>query len=243
MVFLDEDNFQPIWNGTNIYNLRSDGPGPWLRFEDLDQPAVSSALTAVYTAARETPAFKKARAASERLLRSESLRLTFARLARQGHDQLNQVLQESQIGQAHERGLSVLRELYAGTPVEDIVQEFRRYNKLVQQIIWTILGLAEVVPEPIVIRDVTGTVRCTFDDGGAPFVRLTSTDFGAWVFRLTHPIQVAVGLPLDGLYNLVGFTMAFASGAANDFSLVPLSWAAGQWPPTNRLESHEGTDA
>lgn len=232
MVFLDEDNFHPIWNQTNVHNLRSDESGPWLKFEGLNQPTVAAALGQVYNAARATPAYAQAKEASGRLGRSRTLLLVWAQLAQRGHAELNKALQESPIGEGRERGDAILRELYAATSVEALAVAFQRYNRLVQQIVWTILGLAEVVPGPVVIGDVVGTVRCTIDDAEGPFVRLTSTNAAAAFLRLTHPVQIAMGLPLDGTYNLVGYTMTLAPDAASDFSLVPLGWAAGQWPPS-----------
>jgi hypothetical protein len=240
-AFLDEDNFHPIWNQTNVHNLRTDQIGPWLKFEGLDMPAMAAALGAVYRAAKATPVYARAKEASEHLQRSRGLQVTWARLAQQGHRELDEALQQVPIGDGSQRGLQILGSLYAGTPVEDIAVAFRRYNKLVQGIVWTILGFAEVVPEPVVITDVIGTVRCTVDDTGSPFVRLTSTDAASAFLRLTHPIRLAMGLPLDGLYTLVGYSMTLASGGASDLSLVPLSWAAGEWPPSTQARS--ATDA
>ena len=39
-----------------------------------------------------------------------------------------------------------MRTTYAGTRVEQVAIAFERYNRLVQHIVWSILGLAEIIP-------------------------------------------------------------------------------------------------
>lgn len=72
--------------------------------------------------------------------------------------------------------------------------------------------------------------RCTVDANGEPFISTTSTDAGGAILRVTHPIWLETGTPLDGLHSVIGLTMRFASGAATDLHLTPLRHAAGEWP-------------
>lgn len=188
----------------------------------------------MYSSARATPAYEKVLRADSELQRSPRKLTTWAKLAEKGHRQLEETSRGLTIQEARQRGLEIVRSTYAGTPVENIANAFRRYNRLVQQIICSILGLAEVIPGPFVLTDPVGTLRCTRDRGASPFIRLTSVDATGVFLRLTHPIWVDTGTPLDGLHVLVGYTMNLAPEAASDLSLTPVRWSAGYWPDKHR---------
>jgi hypothetical protein len=134
------------------------------------------------------------------------------------------------ISEGRQRGQEIVRTIYAGTAVENIAAAFRRYNRLVQHIVWSILGLAEIPPAPFVLSDPVGTLRCTRSPDGSPFIRVTSTSASEVVLRLTYPVWLETGTPLDGLHLLVGYTMTLAPGASSDLSLTPIRWSAGTWP-------------
>lgn len=228
-VFVDEDNFQPIWGHANLYDLRSDTPGRHLDFEELGSSDVRAALKVIYEATRATPAYEDALRADRELAQSRDKVITWARLAQEGHAELREALDGLVIQDGRRRGEEIVRSLYADTPVEGIAAAFRRYNKLVQQVVWSILGLAEASPDPLVLRDPIGTLRCTHDDDGSPFIRVTSTSASEVFLRLTYPIWLDTGTPLDGLHLLIGITMTLGPASACDLSLTPIRWSAGLW--------------
>lgn len=230
LMLIDEDNMQPILGQTNVYDLRSETVGRHLAFEGLSDPQVLPALTAVYRAARATPAYESAFGADGELQRSPRKLAIWAKLAEKGHSELQATSRGLTIQDARQRGLEIVRSTYAGTAVEGIANAFRRYNRLIQQIVWSILGLAEVIPAPFVLTDPVGTIRCTRDSDANPFIRVTSVSATSVFLRLTHPIWVNTGTPLDGLHVLVGYTTNLASQAASDLSLTPVRWSAGYWP-------------
>jgi hypothetical protein len=229
LIFVDEDNLQPILGRRNIYDLRSETVGRHLDFEGLSEPEVRNALTTVYMAARATPAYEDALRADNDLQRSPRKLALWAQLAEKGHRGL-QATTGLTIQEARQRGLESVIATYADTPVEDIASAFRRYNRLVQQIIWSVLGLAEIIPEPFVLTDPVGTLRCTPATDASPFIRVTSIKATSVFLRPTHPIWLETRTPLDGLYLLVGYSMNLAPGAASDLSLTPITWSAGYWP-------------
>jgi hypothetical protein len=229
-VFVDEDNFQPVWGQSNLFDLRSDTPGRHLAFEGLADPDVRAALSQIFKAAKTTPAYENALRADRELERSQEKLMLWARLAKQGHDNLAAALHNLMIGEGRQRGLEIVSTVYAGTQVEGVADAFRRYNRLVQQVIWSLLGLAEIIPTPFLLTKAVGTLRCTRDADGSPFIRVTSVE-GADVFlRVTYPVWLDTGTPLDGLHLLIGYTMYVAGGALSDLSLTPMSWSAGCWP-------------
>ena len=230
VVFIDEDNFQPIWGQMNLYDLRSETPGRHLNFEGLSAPDVRAALSAVYQAARATPAYEEVLRADHQLESSHDKLILWAGLAQKGHQDLEAALRSLTISDGRQRGLEIVRTNYAGTPVEDIAAAFQRYNRLVQHIIWSILGLAEIAPGPFVLTDPVGTLRCTRDIDGIPFIRVSSMEATNVTLRITYPVWLDTGTPLDGLHLVVGYTMTLASGAACDLSLTPIRSDAGCWP-------------
>lgn len=229
-VFVDEDNFQPIWGQPNLYDLRSDTLGAHLDFEGLNNPEVRVALAAVYKEARATPAYEAALRADRDLERSRDLLIAWALIAAKGHKNLGNALRSLPIGEGQRHGREIVRTTYAGTPVEEIAGAFQRYNQLVQRIIWSILGLAEIATGPYVLTEPIGTLRCTRSDVGSPFIRVSTENATNDFLRCTHPVRLETGTPLDGVHTLVGYTMAFASATTIDLSLEPISWFAGLWP-------------
>lgn len=234
-TLIDDDNLYPIWNESSVYGLRSDSPGYSLRFEGLDESGVADVLRAIYHTAKATPAYAQARWASDRLRGSRDLLRSWLEVAQQVVGELEAIGREQPIGEGRRHGAQIVKAAYEGTPVADLAQAFQRYNGLVQQVVWTILGLAESALPPTTITRSVGTVRCTTAPDRSPFIRLTSQDADP-LLRVTHPVRLAMGLPLDGVYSLVGYTFHLAEDASNDCSLVPLSWAAGQWPPNEEAD-------
>ena len=230
MVFLDEDNFQPVWGQNNVYDLRSDSWGRHLDFEGLNEPELKAALSAVYRAARATPAYEDVLRADLQLDRSLTKLDIWARLAQKGHQELESSSTGLTIADARERAVEIVDALYVGTPVEDIAAAFRRYNRLVQHIIWSILGLAEAVPEPFVLTETVGTMRCSRQADGSPLIRLTSAEASNMLLRVTYPVWLDTGTPLDGLHVVVGYTMRLDPNAASDLILLPIRWSARAWP-------------
>lgn len=236
VVFIDEDNFQPIWGQTYLYDLRSDTPGRHLNFEGLGEPDVCAALTVVYKAARATPAYENVLRADRQLACSRDKQTLWALLAQKGHQGLEAALHGLTIGDGSQRGREIVRTIYADTPVEGIAEAFQRYNRLVQHIIWSILGIAEITPAPLVLSNVVGTLRCTRATDGSPFIRLTSRAVEFAVLRLTYPVWLDTGTPLDGLHLLIGHTMSLVSaGGSDDLSLTPIRWSAGCWPDRGHM--------
>lgn len=229
-VFVDEDNFNPVWGQTNMHDLRSDSSGPHLAFEGLNDSDVRAALRAVYQAARATPAYEDVLRADRQLGRSPDMLILWARLSEKGHRDIEAALKDLPIGDGRERGIEIVGRTYSGTPVEVISTAFRRYNRLVQHIVWSILGLAEMTPGPLALSDTIGTVRCTHAEDGSPFIRLASTAASLPLLRITYPVWLQTGTPLDGLHLLIGSTMTIGPGAASDLSLTPIRWSAGCWP-------------
>lgn len=230
VVFIDEDNFQPIWGQMYLHELRSDTTGRHLNFEGLSDPDVRAALRAVYQAARGTPSYENVRRADRQLAQSRDKLLLWAQLALKGHKELETALQDLTIADGRQRGLEIVRTTYAGTPVEEIAIAFQRYNRLVQHIVWSILGLAEIAPRPFVVTDTVGTLWSTRSTDGSPSLRVTSTATAVFSLRLTYPVWLATGTPLDGLYLVVAYTMRLFPGAAEDLRLTPITWSAGCWP-------------
>jgi hypothetical protein len=229
-VFVDEDNFHPIWGKSNLWNLRLETLGRHLDFEGLSEPGVTTALEAIYRAAHATPAYERALDADRQLARSPAKLNLWAQIAKKGNDDLDAALKGLVIGDGLKRGLEIVAMLYADTPVADIAASFRGYNHLVQQIVWSILGLAEMEPGPFSLTDVVGAIRCTHGRDGGPVVRVTCLGEGLVLLRLTNPIWLKTATPLDGLYTLAGYSVTLAPGAASDLSLSSIRWSAGCWP-------------
>jgi hypothetical protein len=229
ILLIDEDNFQPIWNQVNLYDLRSDSPGRHMDFEGLNNPEVRDALRDIYEAARATPAYENVLRADHQLGHSRDNLILWTQLAQKGLQELGAASTELAIGDCRQRGLEIVESLYAGTPVEDIAAAYRRFNRLVQHIAWSLLGLAEAIPGPFVLSDTVGTLRCTHSDDGSPFIRVTSAAAIPAMLRLTHPVWLDTGTPLDGLHLLIGYTMTVAPVAGDDLRLTPIRWSAGCW--------------
>ncbi len=229
-MFIDEDNFHPIFGLKYLYDLRSETLGRDLDFEGLSGSDVRRALSAVYKAARATPAYENVMRADRELERSPDKLILWARLAQKGHQDLEATLRGMVIEDGRERGLEIVRTTYAGTPVEGIAAAFRRYNRLVQQVVWSILGLAEVMPGPFVLTEAVGTLRCTYASDGSPSIRVSSREATSLFLGVTHPVWLDTGTPLDGLHMLVAYTINLSPGAASDLSLTPIRWSAGCWP-------------
>lgn len=226
---VDTDNFLPIWGQCVFAGLRDDSPGRHLAFEGLGAPAVAAALDRIVKAARATPTYTAAASAADRLQKSRKLTGAWGLLAKQGLEGL-QAASRLTIGDGADRGREIVETLYAGTAVETEGAAMRRMNRLVQQIVWSVLGFAELVPGPVLIEEVDGTIRSTVDFDGSPFIRLTSHQDTHALLRLTNPVMLRTGTPLDGLYVVVGQTMHLGNAASCDLSLVPLRWSASQWP-------------
>jgi hypothetical protein len=155
----------------------------------------------------------------------------WVRLAQKGLQELDGCKSGVTIAEGRERGREIVRTLYKGTSVEEIAASFLRYNRLVQQIAWSVLGLAEATPNPLVITDAVGTLRYTRSPDGSPFIRLTPAEGEDLpLLRLTHPVWLNTGTPLDGLHVLVGYSMRFGGALSADLSLTPIRWSAGEWP-------------
>ena len=233
MAFVDVDNCHPMWNMGVLVDLRSDSPGPWLKFEGLDGPDVRPYLAEIWTAARRTPTYDAAVDAARHLERDRSLMVGFAEQTQAGIEALNQALRTETIGEGARRGRQIVRDIYAGTAVEPIVDALRRHNHLVQEICAAIIGLAEEL-QPTTITTTIGAIRCTFEEDGGPCIRLTALDDFVAATRLTHPVLLDVGVPVDGLYTVLGYGLSFAQTRGFvDLSLVPLRWAEGRWPPND----------
>ncbi len=222
VVFLDEDNFQPIWGQPNVSDLRSDTPGRHLDFEGLSDPDVRAALRAVYEAARATPAYQEVLRADRQLGHSPDRLILWAQLAQKGHQALEAALRGLVVTDGRQRGLEIVKTIYAATAVETIAKAFQRYNRLVHHIVWSILGLAEIPLGPLVLTDTVGTLRCTRSRDDGPLIRVTSAAPDLPLLRVTYPLWLDTGTPLDGLHLVVGYTMTLAPGAASDLSLTPI---------------------
>jgi hypothetical protein len=228
VIFVDEDLAPPIFGLGRITGLRDDVTGPSLRFDGLDAPDVADSLRKIYAGARRTPAYLNALAASKRLSQSRELLVEFALRSKRARDELSERTPGTTLGDAKERFAQIVRTAYANSSVEEVAAAFRTYNELVHRIIWAILGLAEAFPEPTTVRQSIGSVRCERRAGGEPIVRLTSFD-ELPLFTPSEPVWIGMGLPIDGLYNLTGYTMSLASLAAFDLILEPIRWRALQW--------------
>lgn len=228
VVMADVDNFQPIWNGGVLFDLRDDPVGPALKFEGLDSPAVREALRRVWAAARATPTYSAAVEAARLVCEDRALLLRWAHLSQAARVALDETLKSDTIGAGPIRGEEILRDAYAGSPLEPVAAALRQQNRLEQEVCAAILGFAD--SEPLIITDPVGTVRCRTDATGTPSVHLSVPDDSAGPLRLTHMVRLSTGMPLDGLHSVSGYTMSFSTpGGSYDLDLSPLRWAEGRW--------------
>jgi hypothetical protein len=110
-----------------------------------------------------------------------------------------------------------------------MVIDLQSFNRLVQRTVWTVLGMCEL-HDLTVIRTCLGPVSCDAT-GSEPWVRLSLSDDESSLFlRITHPVVLDLGLPIDGIYNVAGYALSHADGTAIDLSLVSIRAAAGEWP-------------
>ena len=236
VVMADVDNFQPIWNGGALFDLRDDPVGPALKFEGLDSPDVREALGRVWAAAKATPTYLAAVKAARLVRDDRSLLLRWAQLSQAARGALDETLKSETIGAGAIRGAEILRDAYAGTPLEAAAAALRQQNRLEQEVCAAILGFAD--SEPLVITDPVGTVRCQTDATGTPSVHLTVPDDNAGHVRLSHMVRMSTGTPLDGLHSVSGYTVSFSSSVGTyDLKLLPLRWAEGRWFPSDEART------
>lgn len=228
-VMADVDNFQPIWNGGVLFDLRADPVGPALKFEGLDSADVREALARVWAAAKATPTHSAAIKAARLVREDRSLLVRWAQLSQTARVALDETLKSETIGAGPIRGKEILRNAYAGTPLEPVAAALRRQNRLEQEVCAAILGFAD--SEPLVITNPVGTVRCQADATREPLIHLSVPDDGAaGPLRLSHMVRLSMGTPIDGLHSVSGYTMSFSSSAGSyDLNLMPLRWAEGRW--------------
>jgi hypothetical protein len=102
--------------------------------------------------------------------------------------------------------------------LEEIVTSFRNHNKFVHQILWAILGIAELVAD-IRITSTKGAVVEQMIEGERQ-LSFTIEQGEAAFLRATHPVWFELNGPLDGLYWVQRHTLAFAGGQQNDLTVV-----------------------
>ena len=229
-VFIDEDNLDPVLGMTTFFDLRSDTPGRHLDFEGLAEPGVADALKRIFRAARATPAYSAARRADRCLGASPRLLLRWAQLAEKGHLELRSSNGRT-VDQARRHGRELVRTLYGGSSVQAIAESFRSYNRLVQHIVWCILGIAEDALDPPVVTNSIGTVQCSSDRDGYPQIHLTTVGDQVVFPQPTYPLWLQLGTPLDGLHVVMGYAMNWNPATIScDLTITPLRASAKAWP-------------
>lgn len=230
IAFVDEDNLHPVLGRAVFHDLRADSLGPHLAFEGLGDGDAWEALRQVFRAARATATYDAVQAADRQLSGSRSKLKVWASLGTRGRQRIAAALAGRTFAEGTRLGVEEVQSLYEGTEVEDIAGSFRRYNQLVQAIVWSILGLAEEAIMPATLRSPIGTLYSSLDSAGAPLLQVSTSEDHLALLRLTNPLWVEAGMLLDGLYVVVGSTTSFGHGEMMDFSLRPLRWMAGAWP-------------
>lgn len=222
MALFDEDDLPLISDPIYINGSRRDEPGTWLRFAGFDDVSVRVSLREAWETVRRTEAFTAAKASAQWL---ESNGPEFQRFAAAGQQarsglewQRGELLAEYS-GRVREIAQNTYRELPAMT--KSAASDLRHFNALVQQVLWTLVGLAEAVPIPAVVTEVAAPLRIG-ERAGLPQVRLATNLEAAPLLRLSNPVWLRLGTPVDGLTitSRISFSLAPASDLT-DLTVVP----------------------
>ena len=90
-------------------------------------------------------------------------------------------------------------------------------------------SLEELVDHHAAPATTIGAIRCTFEEDGGPCIRLTALDDFVAATRLTHPVLLDVGVPVDGIYTVLGYGLSFAQ------QLLVSICRPARAPPRHRL--------
>lgn len=209
-LIVDEDDLpDPLGHGY-IRNTRVSQLGDLLGPVGLKDPLSRAALRLVWSEAKATPAFLAARESAEAIASDPSLA---ARLRLRRSETLKQFQPHStgeMLVAVENRCRELITSTYANEPlkVQEVALSIRAYNRLVQHVLWSILGLAERNEGlPPIVGD-TGPIRVRYTDEGTQVAVSYWGDDRRWFPDLTEPFELVS--PLTGIYLITGFAMSFA---------------------------------
>jgi len=197
---VDEDDLGP---STSRYlpASRFDKPGPALMEGLTDSPA-RKAWYVVSQAARATECYAATRAAADRLSQPE-LRTLLDRRRGDVLRDLDAVARGGPItiGDAQQRRLEIVRNAYRAGPAElrGPAHAIRAYNKLVNHVLWAVLGIAERSGDLPVLTESLGAVRSQ-GRGRERRVTVTIRALDLWIGHPPSPYVIDACIPVDGLY-------------------------------------------
>jgi hypothetical protein len=105
----------------------------------------------------------------------------------------------------------------------DVALALRNYNGFVHRVMWAILGCSEEV-ELATIETCIGPVRDWVAKGQRREVTVTVAAEGLAfpLLRPTHPVILDVGVPIDGLYLVLGHRASIRAREEVDLTLVAI---------------------
>lgn len=219
-VFLDADDAIPPAIHEGFTALRRDQQGrPALSFAGLNAMSVRQSLSTLSAGIRATAVATDARRAADQLSRRPDLLQELVAVRQVVGAEALTPKRDETLADACERSRRNIDNAYLfSTELLDRVIKLRAYNLLITRAIWALLGLAEQF-EPLEIKGCAGA----FVDeivAGQRHIHLTTTDQATGFPRTSHPVWLKFGSPLDGLYFVLGYTMAIAGAAEADLHLV-----------------------
>ena len=222
--FVDFDDALPPAMAGEFSDLRKDEPGRLaLRFAGLDAQDVRESLSALYAEIKRTETAGRARDAGVTLSDDSRLMSKLLGIRNRVEAEARKIYAGETGIEAFGRSRRVISEAYDDAEdLTDIVRSLRVYNRLITQVIWTLLGLAEQVV-PARLSEHKGAIIDGVVDSER-HISLTVTEAFAAFLRPTHPVWIEFGSPLDGLYFVERHTMAWSGSEEDDLGLIAFDW-------------------
>jgi hypothetical protein len=218
-VFLDFDDILPLAMHGEIADLRKDQRGRLsMRFAGLDSETIRQALDRLYAGVRLTPVAAAARRSAALIVdRPDLMRAMSDSRTRLASD-IRSIRPGETGEEAFARQRLTISEAYQTNPeLQDLAGALRAHNRLVNQIICGLLGVAEQI-EPMRLTSSVGAIVNRRVEGFR-HVELTVSGSETGFLRPTHPVWIDFFSPLDGLYFIERHTWAFASSEECDLGL------------------------
>jgi hypothetical protein len=221
-VFLDVDDLLPPATKAYIAKLRLDQPDRRsLRLGGLDSGPVRTALGSLFSGVQDGTTAAQARRAATTLRGRAGLMNAATEVRERLQNDIATAFAGEQGSQAFERAQRTVASAYDVKPdLMGVVSALRAHNRHVTRIMWCLLGVAEQF-QPAVVRETVGTITEHVVDGERR-LDLTVRDQNFAMIRLTHPVWLELGTPLDGLYNVERYTLAVGGTEEVDLALVSL---------------------
>lgn len=215
-VFYDEDDL-PMFVGAGFVPQGRRNPAGPVLFDGLESAAVLAAFSDLVREVRTTAAYAAASEAVERLEREPRHHQDVVRFVEQQRKQAPQTANRM-ISEVKGDLRSFAENFYLEAPerVAEAATAVLKHNRLVNRIVWVLLGIIESPFGLPIIATGVSSIHAVRRDNSLALHFTTEENPALFMLHVPGPLALALDTPLDGLYVCEGYTMRFAGREAMD---------------------------